>query len=326
MNQQKDIYCDLGFWDSLSSRFSKVKMATNLDELKQNQNLMDWFDLLCRSHLLFDCSIDDFETATNNDLYLKDVWKKSTDGRCQLDFSPGAVSSMCAGPSKMEPGMYNSLYLTNTNHPIEACNVGVFNISSDLIHDYAEIFNDNGPSVKRDSLCNWLQILKEAHAQQNCNSMIIADNYIFKDVNSNLYKILDVLLPQKLDAIFYLTVFSLNESVESEFEKKKQALEKRIHEMRPNLSVKLEVFNSSKEDFHDRGIITNYVWIEIGAGFNLIKSNGTAGKTTNLHISYPMIIPQDRMKCSRDGYLNIIDDAKRYLRIRNTKSNNRLLR
>lgn len=326
MNREKDIYCELGFWRSLSSRFSNIKMTTNLDELKQNENLMDWYGLFCRSHILFDCTVADFEIAAQEDLYLKDVWKKSTDGRCLLDFSPGAVRSMCAGPSQMELAMYNSLFLTNTNHPTESCNVGIFNISSDKIYDYSKIFNDSGPSIKKDSICNWLEILKNANAQHNCSSMVIADNYIFQGVNFNLYKILDALLPQKLETQFYLTVFSLNESVESELEKKKQSLNKKIQEIRPNLSVKLEVFNSSKDDFHDRGIITNYLWIEIGAGFNIIKVNGLAGKTTNLHISYPMIIPEDRMKCSKDGYWNIIEDAKKYLKISSNISNNRLLR
>lgn len=326
MNQKKDIYCDIGFWGRLTSLFPSIKMTTDLDELKQSQTVMDWYGLLCRSNLFFDCSVDEFESAANADPYLKDVWKKSTDGRCSLDFSPGAVASMCAGPSKMDGGMYHSLFLTSDDHSQQAYNVGVVNIGSDGMCNHSEIFSDNGLSIKRDSVNDWLAILQAAKAQQNCNSMVIADNYIFKDVNANLYKILDALLPKKLDTVFYLTIFSLGETVDSELEKRKQSLDEKIHDMRPELTVKLEVFGTSTVDFHDRGIITNYLWIEIGAGFNLLKNNGAAGKTTNIHITYPMIVPEERVKCSCSGYWNIIEDAKRCLKSRDVRSSNRLLR
>ena len=157
--------------------------------------------------------------------------------------------------------------------------------------------------------------------------MVIADNYVFQDINANLFRILDALLPKKLDTAFYLTVFSLNNSADSKLDKKrKETIEKELKVMRPDLTIVIEVLSCTTDDFHDRGIITNYLWIEIGAGFNLFKGDGTAKKTTNIHVSFPMIIPEDRMKCSRDGYWNIIEDAKKCLKIRNERSNNRLLR
>ena len=164
-----------------------------------------------------------------------------------------------------------------------------------------------------------------AHADQNCNAMIIADKYIFKEVNANLYKILDILLPQKLGTTFYLSVFSLDGYTDSEVEESRLKLDKEIREIRPKPSCSLEVFGCYTDDFHDRGIITNYLWIEIGTGFDLIKK-GKARIPTNIHITYPMIISQERVKSSCEGYWNIIKDAKRCLETRNKSSNNRLLR
>lgn len=320
----KDIYCDLGFWRSLSGRFSNVKMTTNRDELRKNQNLMDWYDLLSRSKLLFDCTVDDFEVIAKTDPYLKDIWKKSIeDDRCQLDFLQGAIASMCAGSSGMNLKMYNSLYLSDKNHEPQARNVGVINVNSGSLHEHMELFNDLGPSIKRGSQYDWMGLLNTAKAGQNCNSMVIADNYIFQDVNANLYRILDALLPHKLKTFFYLTVFSLNKDSESD---RKKQLEERIKVIRPELSINVEVFNCTKDEFHDRGIITNYIWIEIGAGFNVLKKSGIARKGTNIHITYPMIISEDRMNCNIDGYWNIIEDAKSCLKRRNERSNNRLLR
>ena len=327
MEQQKDIYCELGFWRRLSSQFSTIQMSPDPIKREHNQILMDWYDLLCRSNMYFDCKAEDFENVAKNDEYLKRIWKRSTDSRGQLFFSYGAVASMRAGSSEMERKMYNSLYLSDENLAIQAQNVGVINVSSDGILNHTELFNDKGPSITRNSLNDWTRILNTAKAQQNCNSMIIADNYIFKDVKANLYKILDTLLPQKLEAVFYLTVFSINEASDNELDKRrKNNLEKKIKEMRPNLSIVIEVFGNSTVDFHDRGIITNYLWIEIGAGFNLLKSNGTSVKSTNLHITYPMIIPENRMRCSKSGYWNIIHDAQACLKSRDLSSNNRLLR
>ena len=327
MGKQKVVYCDLGFWQNLSGRFSTIQMSPDPIKREYNQTIMDWYDLMCRSNMIFDCKIEDFKLVAKDDEYLKYIWKCSTDGRCQLSFSCGAITAMCAGPSEMDCKMYNSLYLSDKNHTTQAQNVGVINISSDGIHNHTELFNDKGPSITRNSLNNWAQILRAANSQQNCNSMIIADNYIFNDINVNLYEILDTLLPQKLETIFYLTVFSINGASDINIDKKRKiSLEKKIKELRPDLSISIEVFGNSTVDFHDRGIITNYMWIEIGAGFNLFKNNGSAGKSTNLHITYPMIIPEGRMKCSKDGYWNIIHDAQTCLKSRNLSSNNRLLR
>jgi len=258
-------------------------------------------------------------------MYLAELIKNSGAAYGEIASSPGAIASMCNGPAQMNTQMYSSLFLSKETHTNQSRKVGVINIGSNEIHQTTHLFNDCGPSICRDSSQDWFQILKSAHADQNCNSMIIADKYIFKDVNANLYKILDILLPQKLGTTFYLSIFSLDGCTDSKVEEFRLQLDKKIHEVRPELSYSLEVFGCSTDDFHDRGIITNYLWIEIGAGFNLIKK-GRARITTNIHVTYPMIISQERVKSSCDGYWNIIEDAKRCLRTRHKSSNNRLLR
>lgn len=325
MNQRKDIYCESGFWSELSNKLSTMQPTPNPDVRRQNQDLNDWYDLFGRSNIFFDCSIEEIVTASKQDLWLEELLKGSQGGKCQIDFSPGAIASMCSGPSQMNGQMYNSLFLSKETHTNQSRNVGTINIGSNEIHQTTHLFNDFGPSIGRDSSQDWFHILKSAHADQNCNSMIIADKYIFKEVNTNLYRILDNLLPQKLGTTFYLSVFSLDGCTDSKVEEFRLQLDEKIHEIRPELSYSLEVFGCYTDDFHDRGIITNYLWIEIGAGFNLIKK-GKARITTNIHVTYPMIISQERVKSSCDGYWNIIEDAKRNLRSRGKSSNNRLLR
>jgi hypothetical protein len=326
MNQRKDIYCEKAFWGKLSEKLSGMKFSPNPDEIRQNQNLLDWYDLLGRSNVFFDCSIEEIVEESKSDKNLEEVLKKQASGECLVDSLPGAVSSMCKGPSQMDTKKYNSLFLSKDNCDNQACNVGVINVCSNAIHRNRHLFKDSGPNIGRDSKQDWFHILNTANAAHNCNSMIIADNYIFKDVSANLYKILEVLLPQKLGTTFYLSIFSLDGCTEPEIKEFKQQLDTKIREIRPQLSFSLEVFGCGTGDFHDRAIITNYLWIEIGAGFNLITNKGLARRTTNMHITYPMIISEERVNCSCDGYWKIIEDAKKYLRSRNQSSNNRLLR
>lgn len=329
MNERKDIYCDLGFWQDLSGKIASAKFLPDLEVCRRNQMLTDWYDLLCRSHVIFDSSIDDFNTIAKDDSYLFSIWKRSTDGRTQLDFSSGAIAAMCEGSARMERNMYNSLFLTHDDHQAHADKVGVISIDSNNLYNHAELFNDVGPAIKQSSKYNWSLILEEAKAKHNFNSMVIADNYIFKDVNVNLYSILDSLLPQNIEIVFYISVFSFNDASEEEITRRKKRLEEKIQELRPSMkkeSLKVEVFGCSKDDFHDRGIVTNYSWIEIGAGFDLLRNDGKAKHSTNLHVTYPMVISEERMKCNREGYLNIISDAKKCLKSRNLFSNNRLLR
>lgn len=326
MNQRKDIYCESGFWSELSNKLSTMQYSPKPDVRRKNQGLNDWYDLFGRSNVFFDCSIEEVVTASKNDPWLEELIKDSQAEKCHVDSSPDAISSMCKGPSQMNTQMYNSLFLSKETHTNQSRNVGAINIGSNEIHQTSHFFNDFGPSISRDSQQDWFQIIKSAHADQNCNAMIIADKYIFKDVNANLYRILDILLPQKLGTTFYLSVFSLDGCTDSKVEEFRQQLNKKIHEIRPELSYSLEVFGCYTDDFHDRGIITNYLWIEIGAGFDLINKKGIARIPTNIHITYPMIISQERVKSSCDGYWNIIEDAKRCLRTKNKSSNNRLLR
>lgn len=325
MNRRKDIYCESYFWEELSQKISDMKYSPKPDERRKNQNLNDWYDLLDRSNVFFDCLEEEIVAASKKDLWLEELLKDSQAGKCQVDFSPGAIASMCKGPSQMDTKKYNSLFLSKDTHTHQSQNVGAINIGSNEIYHTSHFFNDYGPPISSGSSQDWFQILKSAHADQNCNSMIIADKYIFKDVKANLHRILDILLPQKLGTTFYLSIFSLDGCTDAKVEEFRLQLDKKIHEIRPELSYSLEVFGCDTGVFHDRGIITNYLWIEIGAGFNLIQK-GTARQTTNIHVTYPMITSPERVKCSCDGYWNIIEDAKKHLRNRNLSSNNRLLR
>lgn len=325
MTEQKDIYCDLGFWRDLSNKLSTAKPLPDPEENKKLQLLTDWYDLICRSNKYFVCPIKDFETATDNDWFLKHIWKSSTDGRCRLEFDERGISKMLAGPAQMDSIMYNALFLTKDNYNDVAKKEGVINVCSKELFEFKELFSDQGEAIQRKDANRWSLILKAAKVSHNCNAMVVVDNYIFEEKQNNLYEILDTILPKCLDVVFYLTVFFFNNGSERTVEGNKRALETKIKEIRPELSAKIEVFGINEKFFHDRALITNYLWCGVGSGFDLISQQKT-DKSTELHVVYPMIIPEDRIKWSNKRYHILIDDAKKCLRVRGERSSNRLLR
>ncbi|MBR6930510.1 MAG: hypothetical protein IKH61_09855 [Bacteroidales bacterium] len=325
MKKQKDIFCDLGFLKNLSCKLSNAKMSPDLEECKRNQTLIDWYDLICRSNMYVDCSVADFDNASKEDLYIKTIWKRSTDGRGKMELSQGSINKMCKGPAEMDVGMYNSLFLSESNHCEEAKRVGVINICDKELFDHNELFSDQGDAIWQSQTTNWNEILQSTNVPHNCNSMIFVDNYIFNQTERNLYMILDALLPRKIETTFYLTIFSENEGDEVFFENKKRALKEKLQRIRPDLPMYIEVFENNKSDFHDRSIITNYMWVGIGSGFDLFRRQGS-DKSTELHVVYPMIVSEERVKWSNERYHILISDAKKCLRTRNKSSKNRLLR
>lgn len=325
MDKQKIIYCDLGFWQYLSEKLTVAKPSPDPEDCKRVGSLIDWYGLMQRSIVYFNCSVKTFDTATNDDLYLKHVWKCSTDGRCKLEFDEFGITKMTAGPSQMDSKMYNALFLTKEDYKKEALKLGVINVCSKELFEHIELFGDQGTAIQKDDRTDWNSLLERAHASHNCNAMMIVDNYVFEDTKHNLYEILNALLPQSLDVFFYLTIFFYNNGPDKNIDDNKKAVEETIKEIRPNLSVKVEVFGIKKNDFHDRAIITNYMWVGAGSGFDLI-SQRKADKSTELHVIYPMITPDERVKWSTDRYHILIDDAKKSLRIRGKNSSNRLLR
>ena len=99
----------------------------------------------------------------------------------------------------------------------------------------------------------------------------------------------------------------------------------RINEIRKELQVELTIYLCGKNDFHDRAIITNYIWIGCGGGFDLLNSKLQSSKMTNIPIFYPYI--QDGIDWGIDHYQNFINDAKRVKKHNRSigKGSNRLL-
>jgi len=135
----------------------------------------------------------------------------------------------------------------------------------------------------------WNELLHDL--KHPCNSMIISDNYILDnndDLEENLWTILRIMLPQELTKNrFHLTIIT---DSKSDIRKKYKLLTQEIKKIRSSYNIDLKIVNQSRAKamevrIHDRYILTNYLCIFSGYGFNLFKGEKIK-KTTRLTFDF----------------------------------------
>lgn len=297
-----------------------------------DENIMEaiatWANLnsfISRSSLTLDCTPAQFNAGAQNDPNLKQLWKKNAGGECSIDFH-GSKFHNIEDLLKQNP---LCVLLTEDDKTNICSDYGIININLSNFSKKALYFKDNGVAVKMGDLWDWEKI--RSVASEAANALLIVDNYIFKgDEKSNLYKILDIILPKSLKVDFHLTVFYIESRPGSE-----DNLKNAIKRIRPNLNVVFEfikttkdVNNGFKTDFHDRAILTNNLWIDSGAGFNLLRRDRLhfkAEKSTTISIAH-VFFASKNINWLNDATANLIDDANATLARNNINSANRLLK
>lgn len=358
---KKDVYCDLESLKLLS--IGREKYWQSQDDDSPDRVYSDFASIIMKSDLHIDCEEIDFcKEATNNE-WLRKIYQSYYSNTSiynnNITFEEGSIQALLYDPPLQHEINYNSLVLSKPSHDTNASKRGVLNIR----------VNDNGISfdaIKRNDITlaqyeesDWEKVFQKLDAPINCNSMIIADNYIFNDVDNNLYKILDLLLPQTSDITFHLTIFSafydekdLNTgniiTANDQINAKKTELEERIKgssnknsnshsPLRPFLNINIELFNDvvdhtgikKNKFFHKRLILTNQ-YVIISEKFNLFykrfdnKTKRTisyAANESKISISYPLINDVDE-----ESYWINLKAARDCLFKIQLNSNNRLLR
>lgn len=193
------------------------------------------------------------------------------------------------------------------------------------------LFKDSGPALKKRNKSSWSELL--SIAKHNFNAMIVVDNYIFSDKTEvNLTQIFETLLPIELDVPFHLTIVTSKEKIwsDSDLSKKREHVVSTIQRIRPILAknIVIEVFAVDKSEIHDRTILTNYMWIGSGGGFDILRKNNTtrqteSTKSTKLTAVYPMFIEDPEWE---KAYHHLIEDIKKALRVIGKCSENRLFK
>ncbi len=275
MERQK-VYCEIEFYKRFVDSFPNEIIPTE-KAIKRNKSWNSLHSFIVKSDLIFNVSSSEFKNLASSDNYLLMHWKKSTGGECGIEFSDTAFPKLDSFEQGFSEniGYYNSVFLSGNSYnyckQIED-SFGVKVISIDNIFKQDLLFKIQIETIKKydKTHSNWNFLNSFKHP---CNSMAIVDNYILineTEIKNNLIKILDKLLPDKLKIPFHISIFSKNENNNK---KHFEYISKSIKKLRPNLSFKLTI-HQLRNQFHDRTIITNYLILDSGSGFNLFKKNG----------------------------------------------------
>lgn len=126
-------------------------------------------------------------------------------------------------------------------------------------------------------------------SNNRCNSIIINDKYLCNKgyMNPDLKVLLDLILPQKTEIPFHLSIFSeVNSNGDGIYEEIKSALASiRTPEFCKNILLTL-----CYTTLHDRFIISNTFFITVGAGFALFNGGKKAQNSTSLKMHYPTAV------------------------------------
>ena len=322
--ERKNVYITMDFWDGF------IKSRPDFTPFPEENIICKgkiWYDLylfIRRSNLFFDCSKTEYQNKADTDEYYKMLWKKSTGGECGLEFN--ADIKNCLESGKFNDMLLSAVYLTDTSYDKLAADMGVLNIPLENYADFGELFADNGIAINKKG--NWKQVFRGC-IKQTCNALLIIDNYIFRNDSKlqNLIELLDCLIPNKLKTEFHLTIVSsrqrypFTKAEEDEERAKRNLIKKELNRIRPHIkSVQIEVLFVSDE-FHDRSIVSNYIWIGTGIGFGLFK-NGKSNKPTTFQIIYPYFC--DSVKWVEKAYGDVIKNAGKAISNNGKVSRNRL--
>lgn len=212
---------------------------------------------------------------------------------------------------KIDEESLNAIFLTNAGRDV--CEsvmqkYGVLAICRENMDEFYYLCNDNGQAINAESQGNWTQLFADINKKWN-NSLIIIDNYLLnntKYLDDNLYPIISSFLNNHCEDSSRLQVSIFSSCKESNINWH-DAIYKKIFEKYGDKII-LSIFKIKSDEFHDRVILTNSLWVECGSGFDLYKREGgnlVANKTTTLHIVSPFFCDNSSSWCLC-AYQNIV--------------------
>jgi hypothetical protein len=297
MERQK-VYCEIGF----IKRFMELSPNHESYDVSENEKSIIWKNYLkfiFNSNIFLNISSlelkEHFESGNGIVKQLVKNWSNGNESLLECKKMNFVINNDLDKQLENDNVYFNSTLLLD--QPISICNsirnnYGLQVISPEEIFSNSKIFVEFKKSVKKDEfyLSMW-NVLKDF--KYPCNALSIIDNYVLLDdkiIKKNLIQILEYLLPKSLKIPFHISIFTLKEpnSKILNFENKKKFIESEIKFIRPNLKFKLSIFCLQDKTEHDRSLITNYLQIDSGSGFDLHGTNNKTTHKTTLNISFPI--------------------------------------
>lgn len=321
------IFCSTHFWETFIKDRNSLIKSFKPDTVDSIRCWLDYWTMIEQSSINFE--FDEEYLINSDEEWLQRIWQGVTNG----DRPEESIMFSCKAEKtyddllKTSP-LLNTLYLTEVD---VTSKYGMISTSDQDYLNKREYFKDSGDAVEKGTPNSWEQLV--SNSKHQFNAMIVMDNYILVDkLDFNLKQILNILLPDEIDIPLHLTIVTSTERVTSDeyLEMRRKRIMTYIREIRPNLSkgLMVEAYRIDKRYVHDRIILTNYMCIGAGGGFNLLHEDRDneevkAQKSTKLNAVYPRFIHDDGK--SDKWYNIVIKDILKGLENISKSSKNRLL-
>ena len=313
MKHKIDIFCDLEFWrsfmDSCAINYSFSALNNNWKEIESKNylyaHLIDYIciHLKCSEKELYE-ELEREAKSYDEPMRLLEKKLIEKDGGnldildCSFDYYNGDFPSI--GP--------NAVYFTNdlrTRSIIESKGILVVSLNEILSSQYCL---GTPILISKRQWTDWNTILKQA--RHICNSLIICDSYVLKNLEKNLYPILDTLIPDCIDEVFKLTIITSEDSncrMGEQLQRSHDEINKHLQQSKKSTRIELSIVRADKSQQHDRRILSNNAFIECPGGFDLLDRTGKSTKQTTIWYSFPRFAnPRDL-----DTFFDVIETARR---------------
>lgn len=311
------VYCEFSFLKFFLRNIPKYS-----NTIQRYDPYVSWrklFLFLCKSSILVDTTKLQFLQECEHNGFLLKLYQSNPNWKWLGSNFPHIKD--LEGNKISEHNRFFSVFLTDLNKRTReeiSSKLGILTLGKSDIFHFEELFEEYTTPIPKTKYLQWNDIPFN-NLSKNSNSMIIADNFILDDtklINKNFKALLETLLPDSSEIEYHLTIFAkLTGTKHSQTEKDAElryakALEviTEICKNKGNLICRLTIFDT--DDFHDRIIVTNNVWIDCGAGFDLINSSGLSSKRTNIRIAFPFI-SSGKQDWVDDAFVYLLSDCKK---------------
>lgn len=298
MKCRKTIYCEYQFVKSLPQ--------DQLDIFYRFSN---------ESVIVFDITMDSFLKESLDSSIFKYIRKRQQAGGCELKFGLNK-DDLEREFDSCKINSFNPvvlIYQSNKQRKFDnRCgqffrSYGVLAADQNDFVEKCSLIKDYGFAIKKSTKGSWKKMFESIPVYGN--SLIIVDNYLLSDSKSfelNLKPILNALLPESLKFEFNISFFTQDSN--STLKTRTNKIVDIINNIRPELNFSVNFFLDVQHLFHDRVIMSNYFWMQCGAGFDLFDIKSNAKHSTTFSFIYPFI--QKHVPWAIDAFCYLLEDVK----------------
>jgi hypothetical protein len=292
----KDYVCDI---QDLDHDINEIQVITSWKQLLFND-----------SEILLDISYERWEELFLSDPMFRIFEKASQGGGSRIQLLPGIINNIAEG--EIISDFPSFLCLTDKESEEMSLKYGRLFLSQPEMKSTGKLlFKENIFIVSKTA--NTANALKSWRGLSNdvipLTDIIVIDSYITKNEGlENLVEILKSIIPAKqvtvpinisiITALFNDTIQSVNEKGNLFYSDVVKQLKEEFDYL--VFDVSLGIF-SNKSLNHDRSILTNYLWIDSGHGFNCFNKRGLPKVTTAIRY-LPIFAPSGKLESSVSSF------------------------